>query len=103
MNNYSSIQIFLHDLVLNNNLIKKSLYEIEKFFFLKKVKIYQNEHIFITGLPRSGTTVLLNFIFSFSKFASLKYGNMPFITSPNFSKLFLKRNLKSKKDFTKME
>ena len=38
MNNYSFIQIFLHDLVLDNNLIKKSLYEIEKFFFLKKLK-----------------------------------------------------------------
>ena len=99
MNNYSSIQIFLHDLVLNNNLIKKSLYEIEKIFFLKKVKIYQNEHIFITGLPRSGTTVLLNFIFSFSKFASLKYKNMPFITSPNFSKLFLKKEVKIKERF----
>ena len=38
MQNYNSIQKFLHDIVLGKKFINKSLYEIEKIFFLKKKK-----------------------------------------------------------------
>jgi len=93
MQNYSFIQKLLHDLVLSHKFINKSLFEIEKLIYLKKKDIINNSHIFITGLPRSGTTILLNFIYSSDEFASLKYSNMPFIFSPNFSKLFNKKNI----------
>ena len=96
MQNYSKTQKFLHDLVFNNKIINKSLFEIEKIFYLNKRKLdIENEtHIFITGLPRSGTTILLNFIYSTNEFASLTYGNMPFLLSPNFSKFFNKNGIK---------
>tara|TARA_B100000886_G_C20391556_1_gene478493 strand:+ start:385 stop:1362 length:978 start_codon:yes stop_codon:yes gene_type:complete len=96
MQNYSKTQKFLHDLVFNNKIINKSLFEIEKIFYLSKKKLdIENEtHIFITGLPRSGTTILLNFIYSTNEFASLTYGNMPFLLSPNFSKFFNKNGIK---------
>ena len=90
MHNYSLIEIFLHDFVFKNKFINKSLYEIEKIFFLKNINIQKNSHIFITGLPRSGTTSLLYFLFSSNQYASLKYKNMPFILSPNFSGFFNK-------------
>ena len=98
MQNYSKTQKFLHDLVFNNKIINKSLFEIEKIFYLNKKKLdIENEtHIFITGLPRSGTTILLNFIYSTNEFASLTYGNMPFLLSPNFSKFFNKNGIKKK-------
>ena len=96
MQNYNFIQKLLHDIVLSNKFINKSLFEIEKLIKLKKNNIDKNSHIFITGLPRSGTTILLNFIFSSDEFASLKYSNMPFIFSPNFSKLFNKKNILKK-------
>jgi len=50
-------------------------------------------NIFITSLPRSGTTSLLNFIYSSNQYASLTYRDMPFVLSPNFSKLFNKTNI----------
>ena len=62
MQNYSFFQRVLHDITLGNKLIKKSLYEIEKIIYLKKIEIQNQKHIFITGLPRSGTTILLNFL-----------------------------------------
>ena len=52
--------------------------------------------LFITGLPRSGTTSLLNFLYSSDEYASLTYNNMPFILSPHFSKLFNKKNTPKK-------
>lgn len=96
MQNYNSIQKFLHYFVLNNKFINKSLYELEKIMYLKKNNIIDKSHIFITGLPRSGTTSLLNFIYNSNEFASLTYRNMPFVLSPNFSKIVNKKNILKK-------
>ncbi len=96
MQNYSSIQKFLHDLVLSKKIINKSLFELEKIIYLKNKDINNKSHVFITGLPRSGTTSLLNFLFSSHEYASLTYNNMPFILSPHFSKLFHKKNITKK-------
>ena len=96
MQNYSNIQKFLHDFVLSKKIINKSLFELEKIIYLKKKDIINQSHVFITGLPRSGTTSLLNFLFSSDEYVSLKYRNMPFVLSPNFSKLFNKKNITKK-------
>jgi len=94
--NYSNIQKFLHDFVLSKKIINKSLFEFEKIIYLNDKNIKSQSHVFITGLPRSGTTSLLNFLFSSDEYASLTYNNMPFILSPNFSKLFYKKNITKK-------
>jgi hypothetical protein len=96
MQNYNFIQKSLHDLLFSQKFVNKSLFELEKIIYLKKKNILNQSQIFITGLPRSGTTSLLNFIYSSNEFASLKYSNMPFILSPNFSKLLNKKTLEKK-------
>jgi hypothetical protein len=96
MQNYSKIEELLHDLVFSTRLINKSLFEIEKFFYKNDQDIKNQPHIFISGMPRSGTTSLLNFIFSSQDFASLTYKSMPFILSPNLSKFLNKKNLPTK-------
>ena len=68
------------------------MFELEKILLLKNRKINDESHIFITGLPRSGTTSILNFLFSSEEYGSLTYKNMPFILSPNFSKLLNSKN-----------
>ena len=72
MINYSFIHQLLHEIFLGNKLIKKSIFELEKIIFLKKNNIKNNKHIFITGMPRSGTTALLNVL---NKKSILKYLN----------------------------
>ena len=102
MQNYNFVQKTLHDLLLSNNFIKKSLYEIEKIFFLKKQKnqIQNEKHIFITGLPRSGTTALLNFLYDTNQFSSFTYENMPFVMAPNFfSKIKTSSNFQKRERF----
>jgi hypothetical protein len=100
MQNYNLIQKFLHNLCFNFSFINKSLYEIEKLFFLKKTffnNTQNQKHVFITGLPRSGTTCILNYIYSTGEYASLKYKNMPFLFSVNInSKVY------NQKDFDPM-
>ena len=55
---------------------------------------YEN-HVFVSGLARSGTTILLNAIYDSNEFASLSYQDMPFVLAPNlWSKLSLnKKNI----------
>jgi hypothetical protein len=93
MINYSFIHQLLHEIFLGNKLIKKSIFELEKILFLKKNYIKSNKHIFITGLPRSGTTALLNVLNKENDLCSLKYKNMPFVMCPNISKLFKSKKL----------
>ena len=103
MSNYLLWQKIIHRLFLGNIYFKKTLYKFEKIFFLKKdisdnLKISFENHIFITGLPRSGTTGLLNFLYSSKKFASLIYEDMPFILAPNLYSLIVKKKSLRKKE-----
>ena len=66
MYNYNSIQKFLHDFVLNKKFINKSLFEIEKIIYLKNKDMRNQSHVFITGMPRSGTTLVEQIISSHS-------------------------------------
>lgn len=98
MQNYNKIQKILHDFVLSKKFISKSLFEIEKIYYLNDIKIKNQSHVFITGLPRSGTTSLLNFLYLSNEYASLTYKNMPFVLSPNLSKLFYRKKNLNKKE-----
>ncbi len=103
MDNYSFLQKKLHKIILGFNFIKNSLFEIEKSIFLSKKNIENNNHIFISGLPRSGTTSLLNFFYNTNEYASLTYKDMPFVLSPNiFSKLSSKKKYQKLKEYIKM-
>jgi len=84
MKKHSRINKLIHKIYLKNYYISKSTLsfefdkydsEIQKFNFEKSV--------FITGLARSGTTILLREIHDSKTFSSLQYKNMPFLFLPN--------------------
>ena len=84
MKNYSVLSKILHKAYLKNYFISRASLELE--FDLHKKKILQKEIekvVFISGLARSGTTILLRKVFSSNEFASLQYNNMPFLFLPN--------------------
>ena len=60
------------------------MFDVEQSIFLKKDDNFDDDHVFIAGLARSGTTILLNAIYQSNQFASLTYDDMPFILAPNF-------------------
>lgn len=43
----------------------------------------QERHVFVSGLARSGTTILMRRIYASGSFCSLTYRHMPFILAPN--------------------
>ena len=77
-------------------MISEMLYDIEMAVFQKKLdKDNSKSHIFICGLPRSGTTVLMNTIYETGQFASLTYRDMPFVISPNLWSKISSRDITS--------
>ena len=93
--NYKFYSKLMHLLCLESCLIKKMSFDLECFIFGNKVKDRrQQQHVFISGLPRSGSTALLLQIYSTKKFASLTYRDMPFVMAPNIgSKILPSKNL----------
>lgn len=86
MNNYSWLQQKLHKFALSSQLIREAMFDAESSA-ISINQTYEN-HVFVSGLARSGTTILLNAIYKSDEFASLSYKDMPFILAPNlWSKL----------------
>ena len=90
MDKYNWFQRNLHALALSKKFIKEASFDIEKLLFMENH--YPDNHIFITGLARSGTTSILNAIYQTGDYGSLTYSDMPFILSPNiWSKLYISK------------
>jgi len=72
--------------------MREAAFDFEKSVFLKESKIEVKNPVFITGLARAGTTILLEAIHKSGEFASLSYSNMPFLMAPNLWKKISKRD-----------
>lgn len=91
-NQYSFLQKLIHKTILGSRYFKKLTFKFEKSMFLKSIIKNESSHIFIIGLARSGTTLLLNGLYKSGNFASLTYNDMPFPLAPNFWALLNKTN-----------
>ena len=90
MNNYSWLQQKLHQIALSSHFMREVMFDVE-ISAISPNKTDDN-HVFVSGLARSGTTILLNAIYKSDKFASLSYKDMPFVLAPNlWSKLSLNK------------
>jgi hypothetical protein len=90
MNNYSWLQQKLHQLALSSKFMREVMFDIE-ISAISPNKTDDN-NVFVAGLARSGTTILLNALYKSDEFASLSYKDMPFILAPNlWSKLSLNK------------
>lgn len=83
MNNYNFWQQLLHRIALSSRFMREMAFDFEKAVFLKKSTTEIKDSVFVTGLARAGTTILLEAVHASGKFASLSYANMPFVMSPN--------------------
>ena len=92
MNNYSWLQQKLHQYVLSSQFMRETTFDVETS--LISTKKTNDNHVFVAGLARSGSTILLNALYKSNQFSSLSYQDMPFVLAPNlWSKLsFNKQN-----------
>ncbi len=96
MNSYSWLEQKFHKFALSSQFMREVTFDFESTNISPASET--ENHIFITGLARSGTTILLNALYKSNIFASLTYSDMPFVLAPNlWSKIsFNKKNLELK-------
>jgi len=101
---YSRISRWLHWMALEIGIVRKTSLELEKILFLKKAtrdpRII-DEPVYIMGLARSGTTVVLEILESTGAFHSSTYRNMPFVLCPNLWQRLTKHSRLNGKNATR--
>jgi len=81
--NYNFIERLLHHLAFSTPFVQKKLVEIENDLFKNRIKgVTSKFEVFIAGLPRSGTTLILEMLYGTDEFRTFTYRHMPFILSP---------------------
>lgn len=90
---YKIIDKILHWVALDSILVRKVSFELERILIQIRhqrifSKCYADSPVYICGLARTGTTLLLEILSSSVQFASLTYRDMPFVLSPNLWKIF---------------
>lgn len=83
MSDYSWLDRTLHTLALNFQSVKIMSFDIErKLAKMNTIDIAKQPHVFVTGLARAGTSILLRILHQTGNFASQTYRDMPFVLSP---------------------
>ena len=85
---YNLFSKLLHNVLLGRKPVAQISFEIEKILFSKGdlSQVTDGKHVFVSGLARSGTTILMRSLYESESFASLTYEDMPFILAPNLWK-----------------
>ncbi|PWE32975.1 sulfotransferase family protein [Maritimibacter sp. 55A14] len=84
MSDYSTLDRVLHRLALGVPVLPEMLHDIERAAFLKSAPPFEpGGHVFVTGLARAGTTILMRELHATGVFGSLTYADMPFVLAPN--------------------
>lgn len=81
---YSPLARALHRFALSSPAQGEMLFDIENATAAKPpAGAEEGRHVFVVGLARAGTTVLMRAIHESGQFASLTYRDMPFVMAPN--------------------
>src|SRR5262245_50399491 len=83
---YGPIERAIHYLAFSAPFVQKALGELENDLLMRgRHQAAPDRAVFITGLPRAGTTLLLELLYRTGEFCSFTYRHMPFILAPLIS------------------
>jgi len=86
-------------LALSNAAILEASFDIEQKLFSKEpIESIQAKHVFVSGLARSGTTMLMRALYNSRAFSSLTYRDMPFVLAPNIWAKVTRRSQRHRDD-----
>lgn len=81
---YGVLEKFLHHIALGNRFLAEASFDLEQASRLfNTAEIVKGQHVFIAGLARAGTTILMRRFHATGIFRSLTYRDMPFVLMPN--------------------
>lgn len=80
---YGLLDRVFYRMALRSGTAQRTFADLEETLFRKKLAAISGDNpVFITALPRSGTTILLSILWQSGAFASHTYQDMPFVRSP---------------------
>ncbi|MCB2114109.1 MAG: sulfotransferase [Parvularculaceae bacterium] len=80
---YSFLDRCLHRLAFAHPIVQRALGEIESDIFARQYADQSSaKPVFVTGLPRAGTTLLLELLYKTGEFSTFTYREMPFVLAP---------------------
>lgn len=83
VSSYSGLDRFLHKLAFSGSVVQKVMADLDDSMFAKSgAPATAPRPIFVTSLPRAGTTILLTALASLPELASHTYRDMPFVMAP---------------------
>jgi hypothetical protein len=80
---YGLVDRSLHRIALGSPATAEIFHELERSRYLEDAPEDLGGHVFVTGLARAGTTILLRELHASGQFGSLLYADMPFVLAPN--------------------
>lgn len=81
--NYSLVDRALHHVAFSLPFVQRTLGELENDLHRRELEgVVSRNELFITGVPRAGTTLVLELLYGTGEFASFTYRQMPFILAP---------------------
>lgn len=81
---YSALERALHHVALGNFAMAETLFDIDQALSrAARRDVTGGRHVFVCGLARAGTTVLLRRLHASGAFRSLTYRDMPFVLAPS--------------------
>lgn len=83
MADYGMLDRVLHRMALQVGLIAEVSFDLDQRLSGASAEdSSQGHHVFVSGLARAGTTILMRRIYASGAFRSLTYRNMPFVLAP---------------------
>ena len=80
---YGTMSRLLHRIAFRAGTAQHALSDVEETLYAGWIEgITADDPVFITSLPRSGTTILLKLLWQTGRFASHTYQDMPFVLCP---------------------
>jgi hypothetical protein len=101
---YSRLDRWLHWLALEPMAVRQLSFELERMYALPRQALAKpgeskpahggDGAVYVCGLARSGTTILLNILDQLPEFRSLSYRDMPFVLAPNLWRLVNRHSMR---------
>lgn len=80
---YSFVDRLLHRVAFAHPGVQRALAEVESDLFKSRLRdVEVARPVFVTALPRAGTTLLLELLFKSGEFATFTYRHMPLVLAP---------------------
>ena len=81
---YGPAARFLHRLALARPFVAETFLDVEEALYGRHLPAARDgAHVFVAGLARAGTTMLMRLLHGSGAFCSLTYRDMPFVLAPN--------------------